>query len=110
MPMESIVLNGFEEILGEYPGRETRDDKKLSDCAGTHGICPGFIDIRDVSQGYKRLVCRRCGPIPGTTFPVGINTYGELRGWCAQQITKQRNEEIAVGNAIAATACIGGGD
>ena len=81
-----IALTNFGETLLEYPFVESpytegyTDESELSTCVGIHGICNGWVDIKEISITHNALVCRYCNL--RIVIPKTINTYGKLREFC----------------------------
>lgn len=76
-PWTPIVIGPHGETMIEYPDSEPSDGKKMSSVSGVHGICRGFIDVKEISGTHKALWCRSCGlRVP---FPRTIETLGQLR-------------------------------
>ena len=91
--MRPITLTKFGETLNEYPKGHLPADhpgahqdnpedevKKLSCCVGIHAVCNCWVDVREISDTHRALVCRGCRL--RVVFPTMVQTYGDLRAHC----------------------------
>jgi len=86
--MKPIKLTQYGETLLEYPRSsyttcvkpKDPEERQLNTCVGIHGVCNGWMDIREVSSTHKAITCRACGL--RVVFPESIKTFGALRKFC----------------------------
>jgi len=57
---------------------------------GNHGICTDFIDLKSVSTTHNVILCRSCKL--RIVIPKEIETYGDLRRYCAKSVLKEETD------------------
>ena len=86
--IEDIKITQYGEYLHAYQVAEWNDDYEesshLSSTIGTHVLCDGFIDIKEVSQTHNVLSCRACGL--RFYIPIKVDTYGKLRKYMKSEV------------------------
>ena len=92
MPMLPITLDGYGNLLKEYPAGDgvphTRDPDEIRWQTGTHAVCGGFMELQPVSKEWRVIVCRQC--YLRIYVPASIKTYGDLRQYCAKRIATEK--------------------
>ena len=80
-----IKLTKFEEML-VVPNIITRDEERLTNCIGTHFICRGNIHLKKISKTFQAIICLDCNM--RIVIPIEVITYGDLRRYLAQNLTR----------------------
>jgi hypothetical protein len=96
--MEPIALNEYGESMDAINSETDESSLPISLCsyAGVHESDNGFVYALPVSETHYVIRCAICGRIT-RPIPKEVNTYGKLRGWCAQVIAsdKAHRNEVA---------------
>ena len=80
--MKPIVLTEFGETLIQHFSFPKKDSDLITGGSsnhiiGMHALCNGCIDIMDISQTHKALICREC--MLRVVIPKTIETIADLR-------------------------------
>ena len=81
MPMSPIPLDGYGNLLKEYPAGggvpHTHDSDELRGQIGVHAVCNGFMELQPVSKEWRVIFCRQC--CLRIYVPANLKTYSDLR-------------------------------
>ena len=86
-----ITLTKYGDALLTPPARGgyLDDEEVLPELPGDHSGCGGNFAIFKISEGWRRMTCRRCNLV--VEFTSQVKTYGDLRKYFTDKLKPLNN-------------------